>query len=398
MTELFDRANLSGFLFVEPIEGTSQPVVTTFNRTFRPDGQSYGQVVPGFPVSNLQEAAGGARVLHLVGLNDNPERQAYFGISNPSDRPLEYNLRFFDAQGQLIGGTAQPESVARFGQKQYQVENIRDDFGVGNLDDYRIEIDVVDGSPEPFVYGQNLRLVSRDPSFLRVGRTDLDEVFLVGALSTPGLNGSVFQSDVVLGNTGNSDALCDLTFTATGFRTDPTSPIHEVVPAKQSVRLTNVVSQWDVGDSVGVLRIACDGGGGVFPVVQGESYDVSRPLEVYGQFMPALSVDRAAEPDKPHSLVGLRQDADDRTTIWLYNPTDEVARYSLRYFDEAGNEIGGEENVGLGAGKFRQISPSQHPEGIDGGFVVRVEVSSGKLLTAAQVVNAANDPAYIVGQ
>lgn len=398
MHELFGRDNISGFVFVEPIEGNAQPVVTSYNRTFTPDGQSYGQVVPGFPLGNLRLAAEGAEVFHLVGLNDNAARQAYFGISNPSDRPVEYTLRFYDAFGQQLGGTAGPQMISRFGQKQYQVEEIRSQFGVDNIEDYRIEIEVAEGSPEPFVYGANLRLVSRDPSFLRVGRTDLDEVFLIGALNTPGLNDSFFQTDVVLGNPAGADAVCSLTFTAPGFQTAPTAGFTETVPAGQTLRLANVVAQWDVGNSVGVLRVACESPGETFPVVQGEGYDVSRPSEIYGQFMPALSLDQAAEPGKPHSLVGLQQDAENRTTLWLYNPTDEPARYDVLYFDLDGNPLGAETRAALGAGKFRQINPGHHPEGIAGGFVVRVEVRSGKVLTAAQVVNQANDPAYIVGQ
>jgi hypothetical protein len=149
--------------------------------------------------------------------------------------------------------------------------------------------------------------------------------------------------------------------------------------------------------------VACSAAESVFPVVQGESYDVSRPGELYGQFMRALTQEDAATPGDPHMLVGLEQDDDQtRTTLWLFNPSaDEVAEYSIRYLDLQGNELGGESGLRLGRGKLRQINPSHHPFGQGGGpggFVVKVEVASGKLLTAGQVVNASNDPAYIVGE
>lgn len=402
MRELFNRPNHSGFVFVEPLEGGAQPVVSSTNRTFLPDGRSFGQVVPGFPVHDLPAAqAGGSRVHHLVGLNDNADRLAYFGISNPSDRPLSYHLRFFDSLGQPIGGTTEAETVARLGQKQYQIENLRERFGVGDHDDFRIEIEPTEGSPHPFVYGANLRLASRDPSFLQVGRIDAADVYLVGVLNSPGLFGVLLQSDAVLGNVSNAAADCDLTFTPVGPQSEPTAPLTERLPAGESLRLEDVVARWNVGSTSGVLRVTCHNPLGVFPVVQGESYDVSRPDELYGQFMPALTEADAAVPGRPHALAGLAQDADHRTTLWLFNPGPGAAEYSLRYFDLDGKLLGAETGLRWGAGNFRQINPSHHPFGIEdgpGGFVVRVEVTKGKLLTAAQVVNAANDPAYIVGQ
>jgi chitodextrinase len=403
VSETFKRSSSSGYIFVEPLEGSAEPVVTSTNRTFLGDGRQFGQMVPGVPIEASTEAkAASPQAHHLVGLNANAERLAYFGISNPSNQPLFYHLRFYDAAGLLIAGSDGPQPIARFGQKQYQSEELVRLYGLENLDDYRIEIETVDGSPQPFIYGSNLRLASLDPSFLRPGRTDASEVFVVGVLNTPGLLGSLFQSDLVLGNASGETALCDLTFTGSGFQTEPTAPVTETLPAGMTLRLSNVVSRWDVGAAVGVLRVSCDNPSGVFPVVQGESYDISRPGELYGQFMPALTVDDAATPGDPHSLVGLEQSDETRTTLWLYNPSgDEVADYSIRYFDLAGNDLGGESGLRLGRGKLRQLNPAHHPfgeAGGPGGFVVRVEVTSGKLLTAAQVVNGSNDPAYVVGE
>lgn len=393
--------NLSGFLYIEVLQGSGRPVVSSVNRTFADDGRIFGQVVPGFSLTTLPAAAedGSSRTLHLVGLNDTPERLSYFGITNPANAPLFFHLRFYDKFGQITGETEEPEVIARLGQRQYQIEQLRERFGITDLDDFRVEIVPEEGSPTPFVYAANLRLVSKDPSFLRVGRTDLDDVFLLGALNTPGLNDSLFRSDVVLGNVDGGPAECSLTFTPTGVRSDPTDPMTKSLPPGETLRVENVVSEWNVGNSVGVLRVRCDGENGVAPVVQGESYDVSRPPELYGQFMPALTAERVARPGSPHSLVGLRQDDESRTTLWLYNPSEEdVARYTVRYLDLQGNELGGEDGRFLGPGKFRQINPGFHPEEVDGDFVVRVEVSRGAMLTAAQVVNEANDPAYVIGQ
>jgi len=398
---LFNRANSAGFLVVEPKDGDPQPVVTSFNRTYQGD-LVYGQAVPGLPLgSGIASRESGVDVLHLVGLHDTSERLGYFGLTNPTDQRVDYDLSFFDRLGQLVGSTTEPLSVARFGQKQYRVEEIRELFGVDTLDDYRVVIEPAEGSDLPVPYGANLRIGSNDPSFLRAGRTDADQVFLVGALNTPGLNNSFFHTDLVMSNTSVQPANVQITFTGAGFLTEPTSAIRRTLPPGDTTRLADVVSEWDLPNTVGALRIASTNTLAIYPVVQGESYDATNPDQTYGQFMPALTADDAAAPGKPVTVVGLRQDADHRSTVWLYNPGDELAEYTLRYFDHAGNELGGEEGVRLGAGKFRQLNPGAHPlpaEGIPDGFVIRVEVASGKILAAGQVVNQFNDPAYIVGR
>jgi hypothetical protein len=378
-------------------------VVTSFNRTFASDGSIFGQVVPGLPLDNQAstQSTGTPQVYHLVGLNDTSDRLAYFGLNNPNDQPLSYNLRFFDSLGTLLFATSEPETVPAFGQKVYRLETIRDSFHVQNQADYRVEIEPTAGSPRPVPFGANLRLPAKDPSFVRAGTTDASDVYLVGALNTPGLNASLFQTDLVLSNPGGGVDTCDITYTPTGATSEPTGPIHRILQPGETQRVSNVVSQWDLPPSVGVLAVHCDSTSGAYPVVEGESYDVSNPAQSYGQFMPALSSASAAEPGTPLTLTGLRQDDKFRTTLWLYNPGSEVAAYTVHYFDLQGAELGTPETLHLAAGKFRQVNPGAHPlpaAGIDGGFTVRVEVSNGKLLVAGQVVNDFNDPAYIVGQ
>src|SRR4030095_6529548 len=145
-----------------------EPVITSFNTTFSDDGKQFGQTVAGVSMSHTQSAAsGGAESRqHLVGLIDNAERLAYFGISNPSDQPATYHLRFFDKTGQQIREASTDLSRSRFGQRQFQEREIREGFGVTNVDDYRIEIETKSGG-RIIPYGSNLRSASADRDFLR---------------------------------------------------------------------------------------------------------------------------------------------------------------------------------------------------------------------------------------
>jgi hypothetical protein len=402
LKELFAWENIVGFVTVTRTKGDADAVMTSFNTTFK-DGSQFGQTIPGFTLN--QEAAPsttGRRVQYLVGLNDNSEREAYFGLTNPNGTPATYRLKFFDALGRPIGTPSADFKLSSFGLKQFQPAEIRSLFGINAQDDYRIEVETVSGG-QIFPYGANVRTASDDPSFLGVGSSSKSKLYLIGALSTPGLNNTLWQTDIVLANTGAQVALTDVTFTKAGLN-DPTVPLKVTLQPGGTDRLENLVAtQWNIKDSVGVITLSSDSPNGVFPIVQGESYNNSNPSMRFGQFMAAFTDSDAAGAGKSHYLVGLRQDVNTRTTLWVFNPSPEQADYDLIYRALDGSELGRVSGVKLGAGKLRQFSPSQHAlpaTGVPGGgFTVQVKVKAGKVLAAAQVVNnKTNDPAYVQGQ
>jgi hypothetical protein len=162
-----------------------------------------------------------------------------------------------------------------------------------------------------------------------------------------------------------------------------------------------VAGQWNVTNGIGVLTVKSTSPT-LFPVVQGESYDNTNPAKRFGQAMTAVTDADAAGSGQGSYLVGLRQDSGHRTTLWLFNPGTTQAEYDLVYRALDGSVIATTKGVLLGGGKLKQVSPSQHPlptAGAANGFTLQVVVKSGKVLSAAQVVNnATNDPSYIQGE
>jgi PKD repeat protein len=402
LKELFNWENIVGFVTVTRTKGDADPVMTSFNTTYK-DGSQFGQTIPGFSFNQDGSTATAApRLQYLVGLNDNSEREAYFGITNPNSGPATYRLSFFDALGRAIGTPSADFKLSSYGLKQFQPAEIRSLFGINTQDDYRVEVETVSGG-QIFPYGANVRTASDDPSFLGVGTSSTPKLYLIGALSTPGINDSLWQTDVVLANTGPQVALTDVTFTKAGLN-DPTPALKVTLQPGETRRLENLIaSQWNIKDSVGVVTLASDSQTSVFPIVQGESYNNANPAMRFGQFMAAFRDSDAAGPGETHYLVGLRQDTNSRTTFWIFNPSAQQASYDVIYRALDGTELGRiAGGVLLGPGKLRQFSPSQHalPATVPGGgFTVQVVVHVGKVLAAAQVVNnQTNDPAYVQGQ
>jgi hypothetical protein len=349
------------------------------------------------------KATGTIDAQNLVGLINNSDRLAYFGVSNPNENVATYKLRLFDKLGTLIGETSQDLTVAPFGQRQFQSAEIESTFGVTNQDDYRVEVQATSTGGSLVPYASNLRLASQDPAFIEAGSSKNVKSYLLGALSAPGQNGTVWRSDLLLSNVNTQAASADVTFTGIGVNAVTTSPLHVTLQPGETKRLQNVIAgQWGINNAIGLLTIQSSSANGVFPIAQGESYESSNPAKRFGQSMAALTDANSAGAGQGQYLAGLRQDATHRTTLWLFNPSTTGGVYDLVYRSLDGTVISTTANVQLAGGKLRQISPSQLPlpaAGSPSGFTLQIVVKSGSVLSAAQVVdNGTNDPSYIQGE
>lgn len=224
-------------------------------------------------------------------------------------------------------------------------------------------------------------------------------------MSAPGLNNSVWRSDLLLTNISTVPASAQVTFTSVGLTSVATTPRPVTLLPGQTQRLENViVDSWGIQNAIGVLTVSSTSSAGIFPIVQGESYENTNtdPAKRFGQTMSAVSEANAAPVGKSQFLVGMRQDTKNRTTFWVFNPDTVTAEYDVIYRSLTGTVLGSVPGVRLGAGKIRQFSPGQHPipaAGVANGFTVEIVVKSGKVLSAAQVINnQTNDPAYIQGE
>ncbi|MFL6235066.1 MAG: PKD domain-containing protein [Thermoanaerobaculia bacterium] len=406
LRELFNRENIAGFISLTVDQGDMEPVITSYNTTVQADGKQFGQTISGISMSSLSAAAkadGASAAQNLVGLIANSDRLAYFGVSNPSEGAVTYHLRLYDKLGKLIGETSQDLTVAPFGQRQFQSAEIESTFGVTNQDDYRVEVQATSTGGTLVPYASNLRLSSQDPAFIEAGSSKSSKSYLLGALSAPGANGTVWRSDLLLSNVNSQAASVDVTFTGIGVNATPTTPLHVTLQPGETQRLQNVIAgQWGINNAIGLLTIKSTSANGIFPIAQGESYESSNPAKRFGQSMAALTDANAAAAGHGQYLAGLRQDATHRTTLWLYNPGDANGVYDLVYRGLDGTVISTTKDVQLAGGKLRQISPAQLPlpsAGAQNGFTLQVVVKSGKVLSAAQVVdNGTNDPSYIQGE
>lgn len=400
---LFARDETSGFLVVSTEDSPIAPVLMSMNRTFQPDGSVYGQMVPGMSLIELDALAGaGAGQQYLLGLSDTDERSAYFGLTNPHDSAAEYRLRFRNLLGEMIAESSQELVLGPWSQKQFQLRELRDLFGLVGAQDYRVEIEQISGGTL-FPYAGLVRAGTQDPAFVRVSVPDLSRTYLVGAASTPGFNDAFFLTDTVVSNPTAELMQVDVSYRNVGNGAESLGPSTFSLLPGETQRISDILfSVFDLHQSVGVLTFESTGASGLFPMIHGETYQDSGPLSRYGLFMPARSPAEAAGIGERVLLTGLRQEEGQaNTTLWLFNPSDQPGLYDLVFYALDGSELGREEGYAVSAGGMRQINPSRLPlpaGGVKDGFTVDIEVRSGLLIGAAQVViNQSNDPAYVAG-
>src|SRR5260370_536628 len=166
----FNRENVAGFITVTAKTKTA-PILTTFNTT-QSNGVQFGQTVGGIalPQQSSADAPVPPTVQELVGLSDNADQFSYFGVSNPNPTNSTYRLHFFDATGAQLADSGGDVLLGSFGQRQYQVRDIRSLFKVSNTSDYRIEVETTSGA-QVYPFAANVRFTSQPPAFVGQGQS-----------------------------------------------------------------------------------------------------------------------------------------------------------------------------------------------------------------------------------
>jgi hypothetical protein len=376
-----------------------EPVITSFDTQGATASKLFGLTIPGTSMGSPGSASSSvaASSQFLVGLHDTPDRQSSFGFSNPTDETATYHLVFYDSTGRQLAESSDL-TLSGHDQRQFAVQEIRDTFGVTNLDDYRVEVRNVSGA-QVFPFGSDLRVVTGDPSFTEAGTYTLPRLYLLGVFTGAGAAKSTWQTDLLLSNVSDQVLQTTLTYTAVSNKTS-VRPTQVTLQPGTTERLVNALfTQFGLRSGTGVVTLTSTSPNGIFPIARAESYDNTNPAKRYGQSLLALSDADAADTTKKEVLVGLRQDGSNKTTLWLLNPSGGAGVYDLVYRGLDGSVLGTLPGIKVGAGQVHQISPNQHPlkkAGVPGGFTVEVVVHSGKALAAAQVVRAgSNDPVFV---
>jgi PKD repeat protein len=389
----------SGFIFVEAAENDPQPIAVSFHSAVD-EGKRYGQMVPGSIVDPLAPT-GGDVSYYLSGLNDTADRSTEVGVSNPSFNQARYHLELRSHDGTLLG--SQDVTLPGFGQQRLQTSDLRT-LGVNGQQDYRLQLELLDGGPV-FPFATQRWLATDDPSFVAARRSGRQRQYVLALSNGATIRKTLWSSDLVLFNPADQAMTATLSFNSIGASAKSgvkvTSKAVTVQPGA-TLRVENVLGLLGVKLGVGVLTVESPGAGGQFPLVLGESTNVTTPSKVYGQTVQALDDRDAATAGQSLLLLGLREDAAYKSSLWFQNPTAQPATVSLTYRSLDGAVINPKPVVlNVAAGKPLQVparTGTALPRTFSATFSVEVKVTKGAILAGAQVINKGNnDPAFTAG-
>jgi hypothetical protein len=387
-------SDTSGFIFVEAQDGDPQPMAAGFHSRFVA-GKRFGEMLPGFTLSDTA-ASTGPSVSHLIGLQDTTERGTGFGITNPGFEPVTYSLRFFDADGTLLG--SQPaRTLPGFGQEQLD-RAAQQALGVNGESDYRIEIET-DGGDTVFPFAAGRWLGSQDPTLLSAQREGGGtRQYLLGMVNGLGARRTRWSSDAVLVNPTDQPMAVTLRFVGALGQGKVSGPRRKQLRAGATLRLEDVLEQeFGIEIGSGVVVVDSPGAGGVYPLVLGDAYNTGA-ANPHGDL--AAAVDERALPAAGGAqvIIGLRDDRAFDASLWLYNPLGQSARAELTFRALDGRTLA-TMITNVGAGKVA-IVPVRAKRGLprsyEGAFTVEV---AGRVLAGAEMVDeGTSDRAFTFAQ
>jgi hypothetical protein len=329
------------------IGATDQILVTSRTYTPSPSG-TYGQFVPS---ANASEAVGFGDVpLSIPGLENTNDFRSNIGFAEVTGASGEIHVRYYDASGSVVADELY--GIAPFGHAQTRVSPTGEAL--------RAEVTVI-GDARVLAYGSMVDNRTGDAIFISAARTRQG---LVPAIHSPGVNGTLWRTDIWLSNPGATAE--DVIVNQRSIR----------VPARGAVVIRDVL---DVNSST-TLRINT-----AVVLVTSRTYTVAGSGS-YGQFVPP-SVGSSANA----TLVGTESSSVFRTNLGVMSQSPSTVRFFA--YDSAGREVWRADVSVNGLAQFPLPVPLRY------GRVSAQVVDGGPVVPYASVIdNVSGDPFFITAQ
>ena len=244
-----------------------------------------------------------------------------------------------------------------------------------------------------------------------------DSLIIPAVGHAPGLNGSLFESDVRVLNTSAQTMKYQLNFTGSGIdgTQSGNSTTIEIEPGA-TMALDDILTNFfgigsDGGAATGTLEIRplnsstttfTSSTPSIQTVASSRTYNTT-PNGTYGQFIPAVSFSQfiGKSDTSIKNILSLQQIAQStayRTNVGLVEGAGENADVLLHVLNDAGAELA-QIPVSLQPGEHRQLNELLKTNGItldDGRVEVEVTSATGKVTAYASVLdNVTNDPLLV---
>jgi hypothetical protein len=232
--------------------------------------------------------------------------------------------------------------------------------------------------------------------FAGPGTPDAAALLIPVVLSSGGLSGSAFTSELTLTNTGTADAVLELTYTSAFDAT--TGTVRDTLPAGRQRIVPDAIAYLrglglnlpSSGDRGGSLVVKATGLASRAAFAAAARTTTAVPDGRAGLSYPGI--DLADAFSAPSWIFGLRQDERDRSNVAVVHagtPADGPVTLRLTVFAGDGSPGIALPDLVLAPGQFRQVSGILHANGLSfsSGYVRVEEVAGGAPYVAYGVIN-----------
>jgi PKD domain/Right handed beta helix region len=311
---LFRLSDSLGALRLDWNSGSAAELKMTSRTYVRTDGGTLGQAAAAFRDSEDPRTS-----VFVTGLAQTERLRTNLGAVNDSDVFERFRIVLRNRSGDVVGESSVIGLAPR---RQTQIA-FSDSFPSMQGKGLTAEIRPLAGSAAPFAYAAVVDNFSGDPTYYPAA-SPRSMLYLPGVARITGLNGAFFSSDVSFANIGDDPATIEVAFLEhdRDNRSAPTAFLS--LAPHQTLQMDDAL--WTLfgrSETYGGLAVESDDSSQI--VVAERIYTYSGNGTV-GQQVDAISEEGFFERG---SILGLRQDADFRSNIGLFNPQSVEARMTL---------------------------------------------------------------------
>ncbi len=363
----------------------------TFNLT---SNGTFGQYIPAIPFANF---IGRDKLLSLQQIAQSNRYRTNLGIVEGSGNPVSLIVRVFGSGGQYLTDF----NLDLRGGQHMQLNSFLRSYGVGNVDDGRVEIEVVSGDGLVTAYASVLDNETSDP--LLVTPVTLSDVSAQKWV-LPGVADLVsgfanWQTDMRLFNAGRTPLDVSLSFYSQAGG-DPKVKTLTIPPGQVQQFDRALASLFETTNDGGAVHITTSEPAKL--IATARTYNQTG-TGTYGQFISAVTPSEAAGVDsRPLQLLQVEESDRFRSNVGLVEVTGKPVKLEISAIPPDAKFTAVTE-LELAPNEFRQLGSLLRSMGLSDTYNARVTVrvieGDGRVTAYASVIDMlTNDPTYVPAQ
>lgn len=383
-------ANTKGTLILEttlPLDITSR----TYNQ--KSATETFGQSYPALLEIN---AINPALPATLPQIKKNAGFRTNVGAANLGDAAAQVRFTLFGANGAQLGN---PVTLNVPAMRWVQQNDIFAAAGVASADIAWAKVDVLTNGAKVWTYASVIDATTGDPTTVPNQRPTAALTRTIPSVAhLPGKSNTKWRTDVAFVNTGASSASITLSYFDTAG--NPAVVRNLTLDSGATIEIADIlVTTFGFGadaNTKGTLKVESN----VSLAITSRTYNQKSATETFGQFYPALSVERSLTASQIGTLPQLKKNAGFRTNVGVANVGDVEAQVQIRLYGPTGLQMGSVVTLIIPAGKWVQQDDIFAAAGSAGADIAYATVdlldAGGKIWAYASVVdNTTGDPTTI---